>query len=90
LYQGQICIATNRFLVNRNGISGSVAAIFLIDNEKGAIGIANDFDFGLSGAVYSGSLKCGIHLAKQIITCMINGNDQTINIELEDHQYLFS
>ncbi|WP_018394492.1 aldehyde dehydrogenase family protein [Bacillus sp. 37MA] len=58
-----------------------VAVIILVDGEERAIEVANDTPFGLSGAVYSGSIERGINVAKQIKTGMIYVNDQCINVE---------
>ncbi|WP_424765565.1 aldehyde dehydrogenase family protein [Paenibacillus sp. sgz302251] len=72
---------TNDMAVAKNEIFGPVAAIIPVDSEEEAIRIANDCDFGLSGAVHSGSLDRGINVAKQIVTGMIHVNDQTVNVE---------
>jgi acyl-CoA reductase-like NAD-dependent aldehyde dehydrogenase len=51
---------TNDMAIAKNEIFGPVAAIIPVDSEEEAIKIANDCDFGLSGAVYSGSLERAI------------------------------
>jgi acyl-CoA reductase-like NAD-dependent aldehyde dehydrogenase len=72
---------TNDMSIAKNEIFGPVASIIPVDSEEEAIKIANDCDFGLSGAVHSGSLERGIHVAQQIVTGMIHVNDQTVNVE---------
>lgn len=72
---------TNEMAVAKNEIFGPVAAIIPVDSEEEAIQIANACDFGLSGAVHSGSLERGIRVAQQIVTGMIHVNDQTVNVE---------
>jgi acyl-CoA reductase-like NAD-dependent aldehyde dehydrogenase len=72
---------TNDMAIAKNEIFGPVAAIIPVDSEEEAIRIANESDFGLSGAVHSGSLERGINVAHQIETGMIHVNDQTVNVE---------
>ena len=72
---------TNEMTIAKNEIFGPVAAIIPVDSEEEAIRIANDCEFGLSGAVHSGSLERGINVAQQILTGMIHVNDQTVNVE---------
>jgi acyl-CoA reductase-like NAD-dependent aldehyde dehydrogenase len=62
-------------------IFGPVAAIIAVDNEEEAIRIANDSDYGLSGAVHAGSIERGVEIAKQLETGMIHVNDQSVNAE---------
>ncbi|GAB7054447.1 MULTISPECIES: aldehyde dehydrogenase family protein [unclassified Paenibacillus] len=72
---------TNDMAAARTEIFGPVAVIIPVDGEEEAIRIANDCDFGLSGAVHSGSIERGIKVAQQIVTGMIHVNDQTVNVE---------
>lgn len=72
---------TNDMAAAKNEIFGPVATIIPVDSEEEAIQIANDCDFGLSGAVHSGSIERGIRVAQQIETGMIHVNDQTVNVE---------
>lgn len=72
---------TNDMAAAKTEIFGPVAAIIPVDSEEEAIRIANDCDFGLSGAVHSGSIERGIKVAQQIVTGMIHVNDQTVNVE---------
>ncbi|MDK2919577.1 MAG: 4-hydroxybenzaldehyde dehydrogenase [Candidatus Petromonas sp.] len=72
---------TNDMTIAQTELFGPVATIIPVDSEEEAIKIANDSDFGLSGAVFSGSLERGIRVAKQIETGMIHVNDQTVNVD---------
>ncbi|WAH36957.1 aldehyde dehydrogenase family protein [Alicyclobacillus dauci] len=72
---------TNDMAIAQNEVFGPVAIIIPVDGEEEAIRVANDSPFGLSGAVYSGSVERGIKVAKRIKTGMIHVNDQTVNVE---------
>ncbi|HER2162566.1 TPA: aldehyde dehydrogenase family protein, partial [Streptococcus pyogenes] len=72
---------TNDMTIAQDEVFAPVACIIPVDNEEEAINVANDTPFGLSGAVFTGSLERGIDVAKQIKTGMIHVNDQTINVE---------
>lgn len=69
----------NEMAIAQNEIFGPVAIVIPADDEQDAIRIANDTDYGLSAAVFSGSLERGIKAAKQIKAGMVHVNDQTIN-----------
>lgn len=43
------------------------------------IRVANDTEYGLSGAVRTGSLERGMHIAEQVRSGMFHINDQTVN-----------
>jgi benzaldehyde dehydrogenase (NAD) len=60
-------------------IFGPVAPIVIAENEEDAIRLANDTDYGLSGAVQSGSLERGLRVARQIRSGLVHINDQTIH-----------
>ncbi|WP_375143344.1 aldehyde dehydrogenase family protein [Domibacillus sp. A3M-37] len=72
---------TNDMAVAQNEVFAPVAVIIPVDSEEEAIKVANGTPFGLSGAVYSGSIERGINVAKKIKTGMIHVNDQSINVE---------
>lgn len=67
--------------VAQNEIFGPVASIIPVENEEEAIEVANASIYGLSGAVFSGSLERGLRVADQIHTGMIHVNDQSVNEE---------
>jgi len=72
---------TNEMAVAKNELFGPVAAILPVDSEEEAIRIANESDFGLSGAVFAGDVEHGVDVALQVHTGMIHVNDQSVNCE---------
>jgi acyl-CoA reductase-like NAD-dependent aldehyde dehydrogenase len=72
---------TNDMAAAQNEVFAPIAVIIPVDSEEEAIEVANGTPFGLSGAVFSGSLERGIHVARKIKTGMIHVNDQSINVE---------
>ncbi|MEN6440367.1 MAG: aldehyde dehydrogenase family protein [Syntrophobacter sp.] len=72
---------TNDMTIANTELFGPVATIIPVDGEQEAIQVANACDFGLSGAVFSGSLDRGIKVAQQVETGMIHVNDQTVNVD---------
>jgi benzaldehyde dehydrogenase (NAD) len=60
-------------------IFGPVAPVIVADDEEHAIALANDTDYGLSGAVYTASLDRGLRVARAIRSGMVHINDQTIS-----------
>lgn len=71
----------NEMPIAQTELFGPVAAVIPVDSEEEAIRVANDSEYGLSGAVFSGSLERGVAVAQQIHTGMIHVNDQTVNDE---------
>lgn len=71
----------NDMPIAQSELFGPVAAIIPVDSEEEAIQVANASDYGLSGAVFSGSLERGEAVAQQIHTGMIHVNDQSVNDE---------
>jgi benzaldehyde dehydrogenase (NAD) len=60
-------------------IFGPVAPVIVVDSEEEAIRVANDTEYGLSGAVQTGSLDRGLRVAQQIRSGLVHINDQTIH-----------
>jgi len=60
-------------------IFGPVAPVIVAEDEDDAVRIANDTDYGLSGAVQTGSLERGLRVARCIRSGLVHINDQTIN-----------
>jgi len=60
-------------------IFGPVAPVIVAEDEADAVRIANDTDYGLSGAVQTGSLERGLRVAAQIRSGLMHINDQTIH-----------
>ena len=60
-------------------IFGPVAPVIVVADEEEAIRVANDTEYGLSGAVQTGSLERGLRVAQQIRSGLVHINDQTIH-----------
>ncbi len=60
---------------------GPVAPVVVFDTDEEALALANDSEYGLSGAVYSRSVSRGLALAQRIRSGMVHVNDQTVNDE---------
>lgn len=65
----------------KNEVFGPVTTIIPFNTEEEAIQIANDTQYGLSGAIHAGSVEKGVEIAKRIKTGMIHVNDQSVNDE---------
>ncbi|HSL32628.1 MAG TPA: benzaldehyde dehydrogenase [Candidatus Limnocylindrales bacterium] len=65
----------------RDEIFGPVAPVVVFDTDDEALALANDSDYGLTGAVYSRSISRGLALAQRIRSGMVHVNDQTVNDE---------
>jgi aldehyde dehydrogenase (NAD+) len=64
-----------------NEVFAPVASILEAENEDEAIRIANDTEYGLSGAVFTKDLYRGLRVAKRAHTGMFHVNDQPANDE---------
>lgn len=64
--------------IARGELFGPVILLMEFDTEDEAIAIANDTEYGLSGAIHTRDLAKGIRLARQIETGMVHVNDITI------------
>jgi benzaldehyde dehydrogenase (NAD) len=65
----------------REEIFGPVAPVVTFDTDEEALALANDSEYGLTGAVYSRSISRGLALAQQMHSGMVHVNDQTVNDE---------
>ncbi len=72
---------TTAMSVMQQEMFGPVACLIPFDTEDEAIDIANDTDFGLSGAVHTRRLEHGVEIAKRLHTGMVHINDTTIHDE---------
>jgi benzaldehyde dehydrogenase (NAD) len=59
-------------------IFGPVAPVVVAEDEEDAIRIANDTEYGLSGAVQTTSLARGLRIARRIKSGLVHINDQTV------------
>jgi benzaldehyde dehydrogenase (NAD) len=65
----------------REEIFGPVAPVVVFDTDEEALELANDSEYGLTGAVYSRSISRGLALAQRFHSGMVHVNDQTVNDE---------
>ena len=65
----------------REEIFGPVAPVVVFDTDEEALALANDSEYGLTGAVYSSSISRGLALAQRFRSGMVHVNDQTVNDE---------
>jgi benzaldehyde dehydrogenase (NAD) len=65
----------------REEVFGPVAPVITFDDDEEALALANDSEYGLTGAVYSRSISRGLALAQRIRSGMVHVNDQTVNDE---------
>jgi aldehyde dehydrogenase (NAD+) len=68
----------NRDAIAQGELFGPVILLMEFDTEDEAIAIANDTEYGLSGAIHTRDLAKGVRLARQIETGMVHINDITI------------
>ena len=64
--------------VARDELFGPVVLLMQFGSDEEAIDIANDTEFGLSGAVHTRDLSRGVSVARRVKTGMIHVNDATI------------
>ncbi|MGH8297070.1 MAG: aldehyde dehydrogenase family protein, partial [Steroidobacteraceae bacterium] len=62
---------------------GPVVAIIHAENEADAIRIANDSEYGLSAAVFTGDAARGLRVARQIRSGMCHVNGSTVHDEAQ-------
>jgi benzaldehyde dehydrogenase (NAD) len=72
---------TTRQAAWREEVFGPVAPVITFDDDEEALALANDSEYGLTGAVYSRSISRGLALAQRIRSGMVHVNDQTVNDE---------
>lgn len=60
---------------------GPTVSLFPVDSDEHAIDIANDTDYGLSGAVFTESLARGLRIAKEIDSGAVHINSMTVHDE---------
>ncbi|MEU6661982.1 aldehyde dehydrogenase family protein [Streptomyces sp. NPDC046821] len=64
--------------IARVELFGPVVLVLEFDSEDEAVEMANDTDFGLSGAIHTRDLTRGVRIARRIDTGMMHVNDSTI------------
>jgi aldehyde dehydrogenase (NAD+) len=70
---------TNDMTIARDEIFGPVLSIIPYDTEEEAVAIANDTDYGLSGAVWAGDKDRAQAVAKQLRTGQVDVNGGAFN-----------
>lgn len=65
----------------RNEIFGPLVAIVKAKDEEEALKLANDTQFGLSSAVFTGDMQRGMNFAKRMQAGMTHINDMPVNDE---------
>src|SRR5690625_6486848 len=67
--------------ISREEIFGPLIGILKARNEAHALELANDTEYGLPSAVFSGDLARGLRLAQRIRAGMVHVNDMPVNDE---------
>ncbi|MCQ4210936.1 aldehyde dehydrogenase [Streptomyces longispororuber] len=71
---------TNSMRIAREEIFGPVVCLLPYDTEDEAVALANDSDFGLSGAVVTADVEHGLEIARRIRTGTFTVNGFTIDL----------
>lgn len=70
----------NRARVAREEIFGPVLAVVPVQDVEEAVRVANDSDYGLSGAVYAGDVDGAIAVARRLRTGQVSVNGGRFNV----------
>jgi aldehyde dehydrogenase (NAD+) len=70
---------TPHMQVAQDEMFGPVVSIIKVTGEEEAICVANDTEYGLSSAVFSGNVERGVRVALQIKAGMTHVNDHPVN-----------
>jgi acyl-CoA reductase-like NAD-dependent aldehyde dehydrogenase len=81
LYPTVLTNVRNDMPIAHNEIFGPVAPLISFKDEQEMLKLANELDFGLSGALHTRNVDRGVQLARQVETGMIHVNDQSVNDE---------
>ncbi|WP_026455015.1 aldehyde dehydrogenase family protein [Saccharomonospora iraqiensis] len=74
-----LLVGTNRVATAAEEVFGPVGTVVRADDERHALQLANDTEYGLSSAVYTGDVERGVRFAQQVRAGMTHVNDTTIN-----------
>lgn len=72
---------TNEMTTAKNEMFGPVVTIIPVGSEEEALRVANDTEYGLSGAVHTGTDSKAMAFAHEMETGMVHINDQSVNDE---------
>ena len=81
LYPTVMTNVRNDMPIAHNEIFGPVACLVSFKDEEEMLQLANELDFGLSGALHTRNVERGVQLAREVETGMIHVNDQSVNDE---------
>jgi acyl-CoA reductase-like NAD-dependent aldehyde dehydrogenase len=81
LYPTVLSQVRNDMPIAQNEIFGPVAALIPFKDDEEMLRLANELNFGLSGALHTRNVERGVQLARQVETGMIHVNDQSVNDE---------
>jgi aldehyde dehydrogenase (NAD+) len=70
---------TPRMSIAQDEMFGPVVSVIKVSGEEEAIRVANDTEYGLSSAVFSGNVERGVRVALQVKAGMTHVNDQPVN-----------
>lgn len=70
---------TNDMPLAQNELFGPIAPILRAADAEEAVRLANDTEYGLSAAVFTGDLDRGVRLAQRIRSGMVHVNDSPVN-----------
>ncbi|MBO9682197.1 MAG: aldehyde dehydrogenase family protein [Flavisolibacter sp.] len=71
----------NDYPIAHEEIFGPVAPLISFKTTEEVLAMANELNYGLSGALHTSDVAKGVELARQITTGMIHINDQSVNDE---------
>lgn len=71
----------NDFPIAHDEIFGPVAPLISFKTVEEVLAMANEMNYGLSGALHTSNPEKGVEIARQITTGMIHINDQSVNDE---------
>lgn len=72
---------TNDMPAAKNEVFGPVCSVIRALDEKDAIRLANDTEYGLSGSLFTTDVYHGMQIARELESGMLHINDQSINDE---------
>jgi aldehyde dehydrogenase (NAD+) len=71
--------ANNKMRIAREEIFGPVLTVLKYSDERDAVRIANDSDYGLGGSVWTADVGHGLHIAEQVRTGTFGINMYTLD-----------
>jgi acyl-CoA reductase-like NAD-dependent aldehyde dehydrogenase len=74
---------TAEMKIYREESFGPIVSMIRVDNEAQAIRVANDSEYGLSSAVFTGDAARGLRVAKQIHSGICHVNGATVHDEAQ-------